>query len=182
MGRRAGGCVRAGASVVAALMLVGGAAIAAPAPVGAAGRPAAAPAAAPAASAAKAAAEKEAGGCRKLPAGKRIVKLTLKPETELGDLIAWISSITCKQFIVPGTIPVGKKVTIFSPQLITANEAYRLFLSALDTVGLTVYPSGTFLRVIETTKAKSSPIPVYIDSPSADSDDGDEPGGATRTR
>ena len=102
--------------------------------------------------------------CRKLPPGQRMVKLNLKPETELGDLIVWISSITCKQFLLPGTIPANsKKVTIVAPGLITADEAYRLFLNALDSVGLTVYPTGKFLRVIEVAKAKTMPLPLYVD-------------------
>ncbi len=40
--------------------------------------------------------EKEFNSCKKFPSGKRIVKLNRKPDTELGDLISWISSITCK--------------------------------------------------------------------------------------
>ncbi len=106
--------------------------------------------------------EREFNSCKKFPSGKRIVKLNLKPDTELGDLISWISSITCKQFLLPGTIPANsKKVTIVAPELITPEEAYRLFLGALDSVGLTVQPSGKVLRIIETVKAKSGPIPLY---------------------
>jgi general secretion pathway protein D len=108
--------------------------------------------------------EKDFNSCKKFPPGKRIVKLNMKPETDLGDLISWISSITCKQFVLPGTIPANsKKVTIIAPQLITVEEAYRLFLSALDSVGLTVAPSGKFLRIIETPRAKTSSIQVYGD-------------------
>jgi hypothetical protein len=55
----------------------------------------------------------------------------------------------------------SKKVTIFAPQLITPEEAYRLFLDALDSAGLTVERTGRFLQIIETAKAKSSPIPFY---------------------
>jgi hypothetical protein len=100
--------------------------------------------------------------CRKFPAGKRIVKLNLKPDTELADLVAWISAITCKPFILPGNVAsASKKVTIFAPQLITPEEAYRLFLDALDSVGLTVERTGRSMQIIETTKAKSSPIPFY---------------------
>ena len=98
--------------------------------------------------------------CSKLPAGKRIVKLNLKPETEVGDLVAWISAITCKQFIVPDLAASHAKVTIVAPSLITPREAYRLFLNALDSVGLTVLPQGSFLRILETAKVKTYPIPV----------------------
>jgi general secretion pathway protein D len=107
------------------------------------------------------AAEGSANTCKKLPAGKRVVKMTLKPDTEVGDLVAWISSITCRQFLVPGSIDVHKKVTIISPELITPEEAYQLFLDALDSVGLTVVPAGKFLRVIETSAAKTYPVPFY---------------------
>ena len=89
--------------------------------------------------------EKDFNTCKKFPAGKRIVKLNLKPDTELGDLIAWISSITCRQFLLPGTIPANsKKVTIVAPELITPEEAYKLFLGALDSAGLTVEHFGKF--------------------------------------
>ncbi|HEX7508835.1 MAG TPA: type II secretion system secretin GspD [Polyangia bacterium] len=103
--------------------------------------------------------EKEFNSCKKLPAGKRIVRLNLKPDTEVMDLIGWISSITCAQFIV--SVPLqGKKLTIVSPQLITPEEAYRLFFSALDSLGLTVEPTGKFLRVVENAKARFTPLPI----------------------
>jgi hypothetical protein len=98
--------------------------------------------------------------CSKLPAGKRIVKLNLKPETEIADLVAWISSITCKQFVLPDVPAAHAKVTIVAPSLITAGEAYHLFLNALDSVGLTVYAAGSFSRIVETAKVKTCPIPV----------------------
>jgi type II secretory pathway component GspD/PulD (secretin) len=102
--------------------------------------------------------------CRRLPAGTRL-KLNLKPNTDLVDLVSWISAISCKQFVIPGTIPPqSKTVTIVAPQTITPAQAYRLFLGALDSVGLTVYADGDILRVIETSKIKSAPIPVYVDS------------------
>ena len=88
------------------------------------------------------------------------MKLNLKPDTEVADLVAWISSITCKQFVLPDVPASHAKVTIVAPSLITPGEAYRLFLDALDSVGLAVYPAGPFLRIVETAKAKTYPIPV----------------------
>jgi general secretion pathway protein D len=115
--------------------------------------------AAPAAGIVEIPGEKEFNSCKKLPAGKRIVRLNLKPDTEVMDLIGWISSITCAQFIV--SVPLqGKKITIVSPQLITPEEAYRLFFSALDSLGLTVEPTGKFLRVVENSKARFTPLPI----------------------
>ena len=103
--------------------------------------------------------------CRKLPAGRRVVRLNLKPNTDINDLVAWISAVTCKQFLLPSTLGAGKTVTVFAPQPITPEEAYRLFLDALDSVGLAIYPSGPFLRVVEVAAAKTSPIPVIGPSP-----------------
>jgi len=108
--------------------------------------------------------------CRKLPSGKRVVRLSLKPDTEVGDLVIWISSITCRQFLFSGGIDVhGKKVTIFAPRLITPAEAYGLFLDALDSVGLTVVPQGRFLRVVETAAVRTFPIPFYVGKSTTDS-------------
>jgi hypothetical protein len=123
-------------------------------------RAAAPTAAAPAGVHAAARVQPGSGACSKLPAGKRIVKLNLKPETEIADLVAWISSITCKQFVLPDVPSAHAKVTIVAPSLITAGEAYHLFLNALDSVGLTVYPAGSFSRIVETAKVKTCPIPV----------------------
>ena len=93
--------------------------------------------------------------------GKRAVKVNLKPEVELPELVAWISSITCKSFVIPGHLSAGgKKITMVTQGAMTPKEAYGAFLSALDSVGLTVYASGPFLRIVETTKIRTCPIPV----------------------
>lgn len=99
--------------------------------------------------------------CRKVPSGKRVVKMNLKPDAELPDLIAWISSITCKAFVLPGGMGAGKKITIVAPSVMTKEEAYASFLNALDSIGLTIEKSSGYLRIIETSKAKSSSLPVY---------------------
>ena len=127
----------------------------APAPAPAAAKPGAAPAKP---GVVELPGEKEFNSCKKLPSGKRIVKLNLKPETDVIDLVGWISSITCSQFLV--SVPLqGKKVTIIAPQLITPEEAYRLFFAALESVGLTVEPSGKFLRIVETARARFTTLP-----------------------
>ncbi len=100
--------------------------------------------------------------CMKIPAGKRVVKMNLRPDAELADLIAWISTITCKPFVLPGHISAaGKKITIVAPNLMTRDEAYAAFLNTLDSIGLTIEKGSGYLRIIETAKAKSSAVPVY---------------------
>jgi len=139
----------------------------APVPVPARGSvPAPAPAAppvqtAPAAPVAEATlpGEKEFNECVKIPRGRRI-KVTLKQGSDLKDLVAWISSMTCKRFIVAETLR-AQKVTLVSPAPVTAGEAYRAFLSALEVMGLTVVPAGNYLKVVQGNWAIQSPIPTF---------------------
>jgi general secretion pathway protein D len=107
--------------------------------------------------------EKEFNQCKKYGANQSL-KLNLKPDTEVSDLIGWMSSITCTPFLVPSTVSVtGKKVTVMAPQAMSASEAYRLFYAALESVGLTVEPSGKFLRIIDTGRARMTKLPFYGD-------------------
>ncbi len=87
--------------------------------------------------------------------------MTLKPETEITEVIGWIASATCKGFIVAGGLQLaGRKVTVFSPDELTAPEAYRLFLSLLETAQLAVEPTGRFLRIIEASKSPRALLPI----------------------
>jgi general secretion pathway protein D len=106
--------------------------------------------------------EKQFNQCQKIPAGKAILKLTLKPDTDIADLVGWISSITCTPILLSNTATLsGKKVTVISPQPISLAEAYRLFYAALESVGLTVEPSGRFLRIVDVSKAHLARLPYY---------------------
>ena len=105
--------------------------------------------------------EKEFNQCAKLPPTQKI-KFNFKPDTEISEMIHAISGMTCTKFLIPGNVPVqNKKVTVISPEPITVGDAYRLFLAALESVQLTVEPSGKFLRIIETNRAKSTTMPIY---------------------
>ena len=91
------------------------------------------------------------------------VAITLKPETELKDLIAWVMGYTCKNFILdPRIVSIGnKKVTVIAPNQMTATEAYRLFLVALSTINLTVVPKGNVLRIVDAPMAKKDSVPIF---------------------
>ncbi|MBK8479975.1 MAG: type II secretion system secretin GspD [Proteobacteria bacterium] len=105
--------------------------------------------------------EREFNECLRVPAGRRI-KVTLKPESDLADLVGWISAMTCKQFIVAAALR-GQKVTLVSPLPVTAGTAYHAFISALEVMGLTVVPSGRYLKVVQSNWALQSPIATYTD-------------------
>lgn len=64
----------------------------------------------------------------------------------LPDLVRAISEVTGKRFIVTGNLP-PLEATLYSPDPITADEAYQAFLGVLATNGLTVVPRGRLLVI-----------------------------------
>ena len=126
-----------------------------PVPVPAPAPPPPPPPPAPGASKEAMAALAEFNTCIKIPAGKRVVKMNLRPDAELADLIAWISTVTCKPFVLPGHISAqGKKITVTAPNLMTRDEAYAAFLNTLDSIGLTIEKGSGYLRIIETVEGQ----------------------------
>ena len=93
--------------------------------------------------------------------------VTLKgPETELKDLISWMMTFNCKNFVFePRITTSGKKVTIMAPVKMTPQQAYDVFLVALSTMGLTVVPKGNVVRIIESATARTETIPLRRGSP-----------------
>ena len=113
--------------------------------------------------------QREFSSCLRLKPAQRF-RLALAPETDVQGLIAWISSATCRQFIVPGGAAItGRKLTVISPQDMEVREAYPLFVALLDSVQLTVEPVGKFLRIVEAAKASRSGAPFYAEAAAAGS-------------
>lgn len=103
---------------------------------------------------------------------QRSFAVTLKPETELKDLLTWAMGFTCKNFIYESSIlQRSKKLTVIAPNKMTPQQAYRLFLVGLSTMGLTVVPKGNVLRIVEAANAKSETVPIYRRGAPANSDD-----------
>jgi len=117
----------------------------------------------PPTSAAPETADADFNSCTKPGARRRAVPVSLKPDADVGQLIAWISSITCKAFVWSDAA-VGatrRHVTVVAPKDITPARAFRLFLDALSSVDLTVQPFDGFYQVIESVRAHTRPIPLY---------------------
>src|ERR1043165_7500528 len=90
------------------------------------------------------------------------VAVTFKPETELKDLITWVMGFTCKNFILdPRIVSTGKKVTVIAPNKMSSTEAYRVFLVALSTMGLTIVPEGNVIRIVDSAAAKGETVPIF---------------------
>jgi hypothetical protein len=100
--------------------------------------------------------------CRKAPSGKRLVRVSVPSNTDVNHLITWLSSVTCKAFVyATDETAHGREVTLVAPVYVTPEEAFRLVFNALDAVGLTLRPSGTFFQVIESQYARVTSVPVY---------------------
>ena len=99
--------------------------------------------------------------CRKYPPNAKI-RVTLKPETDVKDLVTWAMGFTCRNFIYGNAISGrAAKVTIIAPAQMSPSDAYRLFLVSLQSMGLTVVPKGNTMELVESPKAREMPIPVY---------------------
>ena len=81
------------------------------------------------------------------------------PNADIADVIKAIGELTGKNFIVDPQ--VRAKITIIAPSQITVAEAYRAFLSALAINGLTVVPSGAFLKIKTARNAQRDSIETY---------------------
>ncbi|EDM81071.1 type II and III secretion system protein [Plesiocystis pacifica SIR-1] len=99
--------------------------------------------------------------CKKWPAGKKFT-ITIPREAELEQLVQWMMTISCQKFIWNGKIRSGK-VTILSPEKVTLREAYAAFYAAIESMGLTVEPTGDYFKIVESADAKSLNLPVYED-------------------
>ncbi|MBW1871514.1 MAG: type II secretion system protein GspD, partial [Deltaproteobacteria bacterium] len=97
--------------------------------------------------------------CRPLPP---YVRVTMNfNEAEVLEIVQWISKQTCKNFIIGDGIR-GGKITILSNTQVTANEAYRAFLSALNVNNMTVVKVGKFYKIQMKREAAKDTIPTFI--------------------
>ncbi|NVB36711.1 type II secretion system secretin GspD [Pseudenhygromyxa sp. WMMC2535] len=105
--------------------------------------------------------EAGANSCKKWPAGKKFT-ITIPREAELEQLVQWMMTISCQKFIWNEKIRSGK-VTVLSPEKVTLREAYAAFYAAIESMGLTVEPTGDYFKIVESADAKSLNLPVYED-------------------
>jgi len=80
---------------------------------------------------------------------------------ELTDLINTISELTGKNFLYDEK--VKGKVTIVSPESMTLEEAYQLFLSVLYVKGYTIVPSGKVNKIVPIKGVRSEGLPTIVD-------------------
>jgi general secretion pathway protein D len=95
-------------------------------------------------------------------AAKGDVKVSFRPGLELAELVAWAMSFTCKSFVYSPRLGTRSlSVTVLVPRPMSAPEAWRIFLVALENMDLTLVPKGRALEIVETPSAKKQPLPVH---------------------
>ena len=99
--------------------------------------------------------------CQPLRPGVK-VQLDIMDE-ELDAVVKLMACMTSKNIILPKSLK-GKKITIYSPAKVTANEAYRAFLTAMHANGYTFSRSGKFLKIIEVKDSARHPDPILDES------------------
>jgi general secretion pathway protein D len=95
--------------------------------------------------------------CARLRPGVK-VRLDIYDE-EIEAVVKLMACLTGKNIVIAKALK-GKKITIYSPSLVTAREAEKVFFSALEANGLTILPKGKFWHIIEANVYQKSPGPI----------------------
>ncbi len=82
-------------------------------------------------------------------------------KAEIIDVVKAMSDMTRQNFIIPEKIK-GQRITILSPTKITAQEAYRVFYTALASNGITIVKSGKFYKLSESKESIHDTIPTCV--------------------
>ena len=80
---------------------------------------------------------------------------------DINALIKVMSELTRKNFILDEK--VAGKITLMTPTRISPEEAYQVFLTALEVKGFTAVEDGKIIRIIPTSSARQSGLKVFQD-------------------
>ncbi len=89
-------------------------------------------------------------GLRAEPGANSAVRVSLDfNEVELPVFVRFISELTGKNFVLDDAVKkAGGKITVFSPTKVTPEQAYSLFVSALEVSRLAVVPKGPVYQIV----------------------------------
>ncbi|HEY6011849.1 MAG TPA: secretin N-terminal domain-containing protein, partial [Nitrospirota bacterium] len=97
---------------------------------------------------------------RKIRSGDNFVTLNFT-NVDINALVKVMSELTRRNFILDER--VTGKITIMTPTRISPEEAYQVFLSALEIKGFTAVEDGRVVRIIPTSAARQSGLKVMQD-------------------
>lgn len=109
---------------------------------------------------APAAGEAERIDLSKFKPGQEFVTLNFT-NIDISALVKVMSELTRRNFIIDEK--VAGKVTLITPTKISPDEAYQVFLSALEIKGFTAVEDGKVVRIIPTAAARQSGLKVLPD-------------------
>lgn len=89
------------------------------------------------------------------------ISLDIK-DIELTELIKTISELTGKNFLFDQT--VKGTVTIITPEVMTLDEIYQLFLTVLNVKGYALIPSGKMNKIVSVKNASQENLPLRYSS------------------
>ncbi len=111
---------------------------------------------------------KEEGGSVKANRQQEYVTIDFD-NVDIALFIKFISEVTGKNFVIDSN--VKGKVTIISPTKITIEEAYKVFESVLEVNGFATVPSGSIIKIVPMTEARSKDIETKLREEPIDPDD-----------
>ncbi|MBH0185947.1 MAG: hypothetical protein HP477_11200, partial [Nitrospira sp.] len=78
-------------------------------------------------------------------------KITLDfNDVDIPVLVRFISEITGKNFVLDDTIKKqGGKISVYSPTKVTPDQAYSMFVAALEVARLAVVPKGNTHQIVQ---------------------------------
>jgi general secretion pathway protein D len=89
---------------------------------------------------------------------------------DIKDVIRWAADLTTKNMIVhPGVL--GKKITVVAGEPMLRQEAWQVFLSALQVNGMAVMEGDDTVKILPEPEAKTEKIPVSDDEKKAGKED-----------
>ncbi|MDH4185653.1 MAG: hypothetical protein OEV08_01530 [Nitrospira sp.] len=72
-------------------------------------------------------------------------------DVELAVFVRFISELTGKNFVLDDVVKkAGGKISVFSPTKVTHEQAYHMFVAALEVSRLTVIPKGNVYQIVAT--------------------------------
>ncbi|SEA62893.1 general secretion pathway protein D [Desulfuromusa kysingii] len=95
------------------------------------------------------------------------ISLDIK-DIEITELIKTISELTGKNFLFDES--VKGKVTIVTPEVMTLDEIYQLFLTVLNVKGYTLIPSGKVNKIVSVKNARQENLPLRYSSAGSNSE------------
>ena len=84
-------------------------------------------------------------------AGAQPAKIALDfNDVDIPVFVRFISELTGKNFVLDETIKKqGGKISVFSPTKVTTDQAYSMFVSALEVARLAVVPKGSVYQIVQ---------------------------------